>query len=140
MNQMLLIQDDARIGRAMKRLLNRFGYDEPTWLGGIRSLEVENGILQGFDIESRPLDVDLRKHVLAFVDGHLKIGKVAGWEVMPMLREARIICISISTIYGELLRQYGAEHETDPGDFKDFIEERLRAIYDAACLQRSSVS
>ncbi len=138
MKKMLLIQDDASVGKSMTRLLQAFGYEAPTWIGGLHTLEVTNGILQGLDIYSRPVEVDLRQHVLAFVDGDLKIGVTPGWAVVPILREAGILCISISTMYGELIRQRGAQDVIEPGEFKDFIESRLRAIYDGACMQRST--
>src|SRR5271156_3176185 len=123
MNEMLLIQDDAGVGKAMGKLLLTYGYERLTWIGGVSSTEVISGALQGLDIRRQPLSVNLSDYVLALVDGDLKIGVAQGWTLVPILRQAGIICIGMSTIYGELLRQSGADHVIDPFKFQPFIEK-----------------
>jgi hypothetical protein len=137
MNEMLLIQDDAGVGRAMGRLLLANDYDRLTWIGGVSSTDLIDGALQGLDIRRHPLLVNLSDYVLAFVDGNLKIGVAQGWTLVPILRQAGIICIGMSTIYGERLQQSGVEHVVDPLQFMPFIEKHLAGIYKNACARRN---
>jgi hypothetical protein len=137
MNEMLLIQDDAGVGRAMGKMLLANDYERITWIGGVSSTELVSGALQGLDIRRQPLLVNLSEYVLAFVDGNLKIGVAQGWTLVPILRQAGIICIGMSTIYGERLGQSGAEHVIDPFQFQRFIEKDLAGIYKDACARRT---
>lgn len=137
MNEMLLVQDDAGVGKAMGKLLLANDYERLTWIGGVSGTDVIDGALQGLDIRRHPLTVNLSDYVLAFVDGDLKIGVAQGWTLVPILQQAGIICIGMSTIYGERLQQSGADHVIDPFKFQTFIEKDLARIYEDACARRT---
>jgi len=137
MNEMLMIQDDAGVGRGFTRLLGAYHFKAPDWIGGVSSKDLIGGTLQALDVRRQPVQIHLKRYALAFVDGRI-IGVADGWELVPILKQAGIVCVGISTMYGDRLREKGAEYVIDPGDFKTFIENDLRGIYDAACASRPS--
>jgi hypothetical protein len=135
MTKMLLIQDDLRVGRSLIRLLEAYGYeDKITWIAGVTSLDIEDGILHGLDIRECETPVKLKDHVIVFLDGHLKIGIASGMQIAQSLGEGRLVRIAMSTMYNDKIE---ADHKIEPGSFKEFIETKLSAIYAAACAQRS---
>jgi len=139
MSKILLVQDDRSVGKSMIRFLDASGYKGiTTWIGGVASLVVSDGIMQGLNIDSQPISVNLHEHVVALLDGHLKIGITSGWALVEDLRKAGIICVGISTMYNELIQQAGAEHVIDVGEFGPFLDNDLPGIYAAACARRSA--
>src|SRR5271168_4295445 len=90
MNEMLMIQDDAGVGRGFTRLLGAYHFKAPDWIGGVSSKDLIGGTLQAVDVRRQPVQIHLKRYALAFVDGRI-IGVADGWELVPILKQAGIV-------------------------------------------------
>ncbi len=91
--KILLVEDDAECSLAISEALDQSGHT----VTAVRSVvAIKDGILDAVDLSHKPVAVALNDFHLALVDGQLP-GAYQGWEVVPMLVAAGVICVGISS-------------------------------------------
>lgn len=112
MTKSLVAEDDPAQAELLRIGLNKQGYTDITWIIGAR--RAPDGGLLGMIHGGRLEPLLLSDFQLAFVDGNLA-GPMSGWDIVPLLVAANVICIGISTNRdaNELMEEVGARASYD---------------------------
>jgi hypothetical protein len=134
MLSVLLIEDNLDMIDCMTLVLEDEGFAVKSIVGVRRPLADEFIALLRNDnatgLGDYPCEeIDLSQYLVAIVDGQV-IGKFMGWDIVPALREAGLICIGSSNDDGfnRRMREAGAQMSCDKGKFMSEMVPMLRVI------------
>jgi DNA-binding response OmpR family regulator len=115
----LIIEDDLYWGELLSSSLRRRGFEVDLFVRA----EVARRRIEVMDLDGRKQQLRPEQYSIALVDGRLRNSRVDGWELVPILTNARLKVMAISgcAYFNSLMVRAGA----DEGILKIALFERI---------------